>query len=266
MNQRTDHEPIATTALKAKLNKDRILSRNADVQAAISTELSANLLVLAAPGTTAAKVQGRLLSSKPLASDVAAVIENLKAFFQSQEPKDSMEAYEDDLTSDTGVLENPQKAKRAHSLDSPEPDDSDGDIGNIHHPEQDQDDGGWESGTDGDDLGFVSGSLDGDTSSSSDEGFAINRDNDSQEEAVSGDLQINPSGGKATMAKTARTQSAFLPSLSVGYIRGDSGDMEWSDSDAKIADTPLKKNRRGQRARQAYVKLLISVSLRFRSP
>lgn len=53
--------------------------------------------------------------------------------------------------------------------------------------------------------------------------------------------------------KKARTgESTFLPSLSVGFVDGDS-DTEWSDAEANIADAPVKKNRRGQRARQAYV-------------
>jgi len=46
----------------------------------------------------------------------------------------------------------------------------------------------------------------------------------------------------------ALAESTFLPSLSVGFIRGDS-DSEWSDSEAKTAD--IRKNRRGQRARRA---------------
>ncbi|TFK74800.1 hypothetical protein BDN72DRAFT_892813 [Pluteus cervinus] len=55
---------------------------------------------------------------------------------------------------------------------------------------------------------------------------------------------------KAPSASTSKSQSTFLPSLSVGFIRGDS-DSEWSDSEAKVADLSERKNRRGQRARRA---------------
>jgi hypothetical protein len=244
-NQRTDHEPIATSAFKAKLKKDKILSGNADVQVAISTELSANLLVPAAPGTTAAKVQSRLLSSKPLASDLATIIEDLRFFLQPPELADSVEA-DDDVISNTGVSEEPRRVKRSNTHDLRELHDFDGDVGNASHPEEGQDDEGWESGT----VGEPSSSLDGDTSDSSDENSATN--SDSEEEAVSdNDLQVKPAGSHAAVAKTTKSHSAFLPSLSVGYIRGDPDDADWSDSEAKIGDTPLKKNRRGQRARRA---------------
>jgi hypothetical protein len=72
---------------------------------------------------------------------------------------------------------------------------------------------------------------------------------------------------KAKAKTTASAaQSTFLPSLSVGYTRGDSPDSAWSDGE-QVADGPLKKNRRGQRARRAYVPVspetFPSVSLTF---
>lgn len=45
-------------------------------------------------------------------------------------------------------------------------------------------------------------------------------------------------------------ESNFLPSLAVGYTRGDSDASEWSDIDAQVDEAP-RKNRRGQRARKA---------------
>lgn len=50
--------------------------------------------------------------------------------------------------------------------------------------------------------------------------------------------------------KARAGESTFLPSLSVGFIRGNS-DSDWSDGEADIADIPQRKNRRGQRARKA---------------
>lgn len=46
-------------------------------------------------------------------------------------------------------------------------------------------------------------------------------------------------------------ESTFLPSLSVGFV--DGSDSDWSDAEADAADAHVKKNRRGQRARKAYV-------------
>jgi len=48
---------------------------------------------------------------------------------------------------------------------------------------------------------------------------------------------------------TLRTESAFLPTLSNGFIPGGS-DTDWSDCEAGVADG-VRKNRRGQRARRA---------------
>lgn len=48
---------------------------------------------------------------------------------------------------------------------------------------------------------------------------------------------------------TLGTESAFLPTLSNGFIPGGS-DTDWSDHEARVADG-VRKNRRGQRARRA---------------
>ncbi|KAK0464608.1 BUD22-domain-containing protein [Desarmillaria tabescens] len=59
----------------------------------------------------------------------------------------------------------------------------------------------------------------------------------------------NPPAAKA-QNKSSTGASTFLPSLSVGFIKGNE-DSDWSDSDAKAGDIEQKKNRRGQRARRA---------------
>jgi hypothetical protein len=50
-------------------------------------------------------------------------------------------------------------------------------------------------------------------------------------------------------SQTLGTESAFLPTLSNGFIPGGS-DTDWSDGEARVADG-VRKNRRGQRARRA---------------
>lgn len=47
------------------------------------------------------------------------------------------------------------------------------------------------------------------------------------------------------------SSSTFLPSLSVGFVRGDSDGSDWSGDEGDDADVAPKKNRRGQRARRA---------------
>src|SRR5262245_23901467 len=83
-NQHTGHEPIANTIFNSKLNKDRMLSANDNVQAIISKELDDNLVISASPGSPDAKVQSRLLSSKALAAEVAAVVEDLKMYLHPE--------------------------------------------------------------------------------------------------------------------------------------------------------------------------------------
>lgn len=50
-------------------------------------------------------------------------------------------------------------------------------------------------------------------------------------------------------SETLGTESAFLPTLSNGFIPGGS-DTDWSDGEAGAADF-VRRNRRGQRARRA---------------
>ena len=65
-----------------------------------------------------------------------------------------------------------------------------------------------------------------------------------------------PSRQSAPTGKS-KAESTFLPSLSVGFVRGGS-DSDWSDGDEAAGDIPKRKNRRGQRARKAYVPIIVS--------
>ncbi|KAK0487342.1 Bud-site selection protein [Armillaria novae-zelandiae] len=208
-----NHEAVARTALRSKLLKDRILCGNEHVQAAVSDQLQSNLL----GGST--KVQSRILSSKVLAVEIANIIESLRAVIlppaddDDAEPPRKMTKVE--VANDEGGMEE----------DGDEEEDEAGD-------EMD-----WESGTVGDDEkehddGWESGSLD--------EGDDDTPTNQSGK----------PSATTKAQKKNSTGASTFLPSLSVGFIRGNE-DSDWSDSDAKAGDIEQKKNRRGQRARRA---------------
>lgn len=104
---------------------------------------------------------------------------------------------------------------------------------------------GWESGTvddadDDDDDVLSDGDMNSDTdddvaSASSDEPGLLKK--------------ARPAATPKSKGKAG--ESTFLPSLSVGFVKGS--DSDWSDAEADLADLPQKKNRRGQRARKASV-------------
>jgi hypothetical protein len=230
------------------------------VQAAISSQLSTNLLVPAVAGTPLSKVQSRLLSSKILATEVAAVIEDLKLILQ---PKSDDTAHEVEVHGDNRdaekLLERPKKPK-AESIQAKQASDSD-------DPDEDEDEleepdkAGWESARIGADEevtddDWESGSVRSganvvghEDSSSTDNSGTEEEEEDSDEDNEK--PPPSPTRKESAFLQTkskALAESTFLPSLSVGFIRGDS-DSEWSDSEAKTTD--IRKNRRGQRARRA---------------
>ena len=100
-------------------------------------------------------------------------------------------------------------------------------------------DDGWESGS-------ISGGEGEDSVAGSNDG---NEDLGASPQLTKPSPKSQPTPSTATVEKSG-IQSMFLPSLSVGFVRG-SGDSDFSDSDAKVADIDVKKNRRGQRARRA---------------
>ncbi|KAH7919582.1 Bud-site selection protein [Leucogyrophana mollusca] len=256
-----DYESMANTALKTKIKKDRVLSDDPHVQTAVAVELASDVVVPATVGTALGKVQSRILSSKVLASEISSVIEGLKRLLHPP-PKDA-----DVLGDGEGDLISPpsKKTKRAEAkpttrekvtLEDDEGSNLGDDDPDDHSNADEGDGGGWESGTvsDGENIAegdWESHSANGD---SDDEDGTNDTESGSQSDDESGDVSVTrkrpapPDTAQMKKGK-ANAQSAFLPSLSVGFTRGDS-DSEWSDSEEKVADE-IKKNRRGQRARRA---------------
>lgn len=148
----------------------------------------------------------------------------------------------------------------------------------------DDDEDGWESGSvdDANPRGqSIAGGADSDGSEADDSGNEDeNSDDEEEEEEEDDDDDYDVDGGdnaavaiasatkrasqqaekgkkvalpaKDTKGKSKATaESTFLPSLSVGFTRGDSDASDLSDEEVKVAD--MRKNRRGQRARRAYV-------------
>lgn len=187
-----------------------------------------------------------------MALSISAVVDDLRNVLN---PKPGVSPDED---LDDGVPERPKKVKK---LAAPQVPDEDGDVemddlGNEDYQmmgdDEPQDEEESVSGTIGDDEreqddGWESGSL---------SGGAVVEDGETSEDE---DVAMAPSSSKlsrptpaASKTKSAAAgQSTFLPSLAVGFVRGESGDSDWSDGEADVADVEPRKNRRGQRARQA---------------
>lgn len=226
-----DSGPIADLALSTKIKKDKLLSQDPNLQSAMSKPLSSSLIASVVPGSAAGVVQSRLLSSKVLAVDVSRIIEGLRRLLNPAE-----RVYHAEV--DSAVVSPPRKKKqktqqnegfsKVSPADTPE-----------DEPRVNIEDDGWESGT-------VS---DGDHSVQGDLGVDEGPDEEDNSTSDCGDDSPPVPRERPSRGKSKATQSAFLPSLSVGFIRGDS-DTDFSDSEEKAADT-AKKNRRGQRARRA---------------
>jgi hypothetical protein len=199
------------------------------------------------PGSTLAKIQSRLLSSKILSAQVAASVESLRILVNP--------ALKPQKGKDTRVHEGMVEELKGHNDPSshPIPSEEDEDSSPLV-----ADDLGWESGTvdmeDGivDDASWESDNRSGPSSSGPehlskfDEKSATESDNDSDGAA------FRNSGSSKKVKANSITDSTFLPSLSVGFIHG-SDDSDFDEAaESKAADIP-RKNRRGQRARRACV-------------
>ncbi|KAF8895384.1 Bud-site selection protein [Infundibulicybe gibba] len=241
------HEAAGNTALKTKINKDKLLSANEHVQAALKSELSSNQLEPALSATHAAKVQSRLLSSKILAAEIAIVVSDLKVVLQPR--SDDGDAWVEEptvqgpkkLKAKTGTAEGITEAAIVVGGSSDSGSDDEGEEAEA------VDDAGWESGTinsiedDDSDVGKLNTQPSGSESEISE---------DKQRKPRPAEKSLKP-GTSKPLQNPPKAQSTFLPSLAVGFARAGSDDSEWSDSEAKLIDIGQKKNRRGQRARRA---------------
>ena len=234
--------------------------------AAVSKE-NLSILILAAAGTPASKIQSRLLSSKILAEEVATVWDHLKNVLHPKAEAEDLEMTEEDVHftrpkksrqaagGETGsVLSGSREGQRNYL--SP-----DGHRNKVVATEE-VEEIGWESGTVGDDEKDVDDGWESDLMAEgrggSDEADGEDMDSEEDSEGFGVEPPANkPSGKVATSrpakvtAKSSVQQSTFLPSLSVGFTRGEPGDSDLSQSEVKAGDIELKKNRRGQRARRA---------------
>lgn len=216
-----------------------------------------SLIVIAEPGTTVAKIQSRLLSSKFLSTQVATSLEALKVLLnpalKQNEPENNNAHH---VSSDKGI-ERPLKLRNEmpilHASNST--DKAPSRLDNINQTAN-IDMEGWESGSiseDGveePDDGWESGDI-GPNDTRDDE-YASNQESESKDNDMNVKTKSKPSKpGKAVRSLLSKNESTFLPSLSVGFIRGGSDDSDWSGTEGKDTELEPKKNRRGQRARRA---------------
>ncbi|KAF8550048.1 Bud-site selection protein [Imleria badia] len=234
------YNQLAHSALATKLKKDKTLSSDPTIQA-ISVELASNQVSPGAPGTPMAKAQSRILSSKVLASQVISIVETLRMFLHPPVGSEGI----GEATDNSRTRLNIPKKRRTGSgnEDAFSSKDNGADLSDEgSHEEYESASGdeavaevdhGWKSGT-------VSAPSESDDSVADDHDSSC--EDSSEADFPSGDPNKSQSHG-------SKGQSEFLPSLSVGFTRGDSG-SEFSDSETKLVDG-IKKNRRGQRARRA---------------
>lgn len=252
--QEIETEVIADTALRSKFKKDRLLSTHEAVVGAVAAELSSKPVPEALTGSPLAKVQGRLLSSKLIAQDVATVIDSVRNIIQPQTKADiPME-----VDSEDGDEVPPRKTHKTKETFASSPEDeTEGEHEAVTEAEADDsaseelgDDDGWESGSVHSDPG--AGASSSESSSEADEAGADE----------SRPLKLKPAATKKQRMSDARTppgepstssaHSTFLPTLAVGFTRGDSDASDLSEGEAEMVNGGPKKNRRGQRARRAY--------------
>ena len=238
--------------MRTKLKKDKKLSENDDLEAAIAKEL-AQLVTPAAPGSNLAKVQGRLLSSKVVATEVHSVVEEVRLVIFPELKKTAPAEDPSDDQEEEDVAQPPtKKAKLALAHDDEEDapegssEEEEGEDVVLDEDDEAVDDAGWESGSVGGEPGV---SSDEEEESEDEDGEEESGDEESDEDPPT--RSSKTASAKTAVAKisTKAGESTFLPSLSVGFTRGDSDASDLDDGE--VAKTDPRKNRRGQRARRA---------------
>ncbi|PFH53980.1 hypothetical protein AMATHDRAFT_771 [Amanita thiersii Skay4041] len=225
-----DQEFVGYTALRTKIRKNKLLQNNQDVLSAFDKEMG-NILHTGSVEASTAKAQGKLLSSKILAEQIRATVQSLEHITVDRHgdinpmvPKksDSPRLKHDQLSLSRGPDYRPVDMETDTGVE----------LTSVSDKDEVASEEGWESGT------VV------------DEGNSRNENPDVILALEGDDPDLDPAVTNTRRLGTLDARSIFLPSLSVGFVRGDSDDSDFGESEAKDAD-PVKKNRRGQRARRA---------------
>jgi hypothetical protein len=261
-----DLHVVATTHLRQKINKHHTL-KHVELPAAVTALLPISSSVDASSEASKSpalvgKVENRLCSGKQVADAIKPVV--------------SWVLSEPGATLNVAAKPAPKKAGGARKLMVDESDDDEGSIGDAEDdPEplgavtalesddeaviEDRaaDDAGWESGDfggedDGDADGWESGSVGG-SGSESDTAPPAKRAKKTKEDKPAKPAPA-PKAAAARPPRADGSSSMFLPSLAAGFTAGDSDsdpDMDYDPTGTIGTKAPPRKNRRGQRARQA---------------
>lgn len=244
-------DTLAEVALHSKIKKEKVLCSHGFIQTTLDQAFSLSAWSAPPSGTPSAKVQARILSSKYLAVESTRILEALRSVVNPEDRskkagQDQEESADLDTSMPTAETRNFLNTNARHEV---APKDTHPDVAAIS-----DDEAGWESGTVGGDEEDSDEDVDG-RSRRTPGGDMGDSDSDSDSDNTSPDVPDNqptkkarPAGKEAVSVNSAST---FLPSLSVGYIRGDSDASDVDGSDAGQPDIQPRKNRRGQRARQA---------------
>ncbi|KAH7102508.1 Bud-site selection protein [Auriculariales sp. MPI-PUGE-AT-0066] len=242
------HRYIGQVALMSKVKKDKSLASHPQIIETLNSLGSVSAKNNNAPPEHPI-VYNRVLSSKLLASTLQTALDDLRskvnpptAETATNDPSDPAAASQSDESAEEGDVD------MVSGADDIILDDADENASNA----------GWESGS-VDDTAPAQGLGDGESEdhTRTPHGHASNDlDPMEEDESDNGDtdqdeVSENEDRGTSSRGKLAAgtaSSSMFLPSLAVGFARGE--DSDWSDGEAKVADG-VRKNRRGQRARQA---------------
>ncbi|KAJ7095890.1 Bud-site selection protein [Mycena belliarum] len=235
-----DPDAVAHTALRSRLRKDKHLVGSPALLAAIDRELPLTLPYVGPSAGTAAptKVQARLLSARALGAAVTEAVDDLRAAVL---PKETAVNEEDvDMTE---AIPATGKSARLAGVDGG----SDSDPGDEGEEDGEEDEGegddatGWESGSIDD--------ADGNGNDDEDDGWESGSVLSAPPPKKSAPAKPAKAASKPMSTKPAPSTSQFLPSLATGFVRGGSSDSDLDEPDARGGGE--RKNRRGQRARQA---------------
>lgn len=268
--QQLDHDRMSILSLRNKFKKDKFLSKQPACDVAVSSELQLPPIENAEKSKAASVVESRFLSSKTLAKEVDRILQSFRALLGGGTAAGDVAPTEGDGEwggfGDANLKSATKGKQKNGSKQTAAGEASDAKDGSDVEQDELQYSSNFE-GEEGEADGWESGSINGDetqpvlaSSSSSSE----NSEDDSDVEAsgspvATSDADAPPKKPKkptkqkpSTAAESSNPTagSTFLPSLAVGFIRGDS-DSEWSDGEAAAGDLPQRKNRRGQRARKA---------------
>ena len=198
-------------------------------------EEEGSLVAIAEPGTTLAKIQSRLLSSKFLSTQITTSLEALKVLLNP-------------ALKQNGPGHNAHHASSDKGIERPS-----GGIGPLLDPSLKQNEPENNACHASSDEGSEQTSCDIGPDDTQEDEYSSNQESESKDnETHVKAKKLKPSKpGKVVKSLSSKNESTFLPSLSVGFVRGGSDDSDWSRAEDEGTDPEPKKNRRGQRARRA---------------